>query len=419
MKAIIMSSSDSIAVFSEGTFQVHILDLASYAAQSLPEEERAPFAQKYEELTQDKDGQKPIAADEDRQRAVFSNFITDVMDLGADSELEVEGFFNLIYTQLFMLYPAAEDARVHLNKILSIVSSSTSKSTSLKYRIVSNFLASVPADSPLRLPVYRALLALSVQEGELDTLRPSVSDIEKSLAQWRVSDEEKSDLLKSIADAYSQVSQPDLSYQFLLSYVRSIPASSPSAQNAGLEAVAAALRQPSVFDFDPLFKLDAIIALKGHPLFALLQIFMNHGLTEYQSWAASNSSSLDEYKIDNVQLERKIRLLTLASLAFSHIGKELSYSQIATALQVQTNQVEKWFIDAIRVGLVSGKLSQTAQTVHVTRSTARVFERAQWESLEKRLQAWKTGLAGVLEVVGVARRQGMGHVNAQVQNATA
>jgi translation initiation factor 3 subunit M len=126
--------------------------------------------------------------------------------------------------------------------------------------------------------------------------------------------------------------------------------------------------------------------------------------------------------LDKSQLERKIRLLTLASLAFKNIGRDLPYASIASALQIDPSAVEKWSIDGnfhsfsiskhyaqclhrivIREGLVSGKLSQTTQTLHITRATARTFEREQWEALEKRLVAWKTGLAGVLEVVAAAR----------------
>ena len=59
----------------------------------------------------------------------------------------------------------------------------------------------------------------------------------------------------------------------------------------------------------------------------------------------------------------------------------------------------------IRAGLVSGKLSQTSQSFHIIRATARAFEREQWEALEKRLTAWKSGLAGVLEVVAAARKR--------------
>ena len=49
--------------------------------------------------------------------------------------------------------------------------------------------------------------------------------------------------------------------------------------------------------------------------------------------------------LDKTQLERKIRLLTLASLAFKHVGHDLPYSKAAEALQIDLEDVEKWAID--------------------------------------------------------------------------
>ena len=54
---------------------------------------------------------------------------------------------------------------------------------------------------------------------------------------------------------------------------------------------------------------------------------------------------------------------------------------------------------------MSGKLSQTSQTFHIVRASARAFEREQWEALEKRLIAWKTGLASVREVISAAQKR--------------
>jgi translation initiation factor 3 subunit M len=45
------------------------------------------------------------------------------------------------------------------------------------------------------------------------------------------------------------------------------------------------------------------------------------------------------------QLERKIKLLTLSSLAFKYIGQNLPYSEIAEALKIDISEVEKWAID--------------------------------------------------------------------------
>lgn len=140
------------------------------------------------------------------------------------------------------------------------------------------------------------------------------------------------------------------------------------------------------------------------------------------SFSTKLTSRLPE--LDQTQLERKIRLLSLTTLAFQNIGRDLPYGTIADVLQIESSDVERWVIDGtsqqirssphfltqthfvvLRAGLVVGKLSQTTQTFHVVRASARAFEREQWELLEKRLAAWKIGLAGVREVVADAKRK--------------
>lgn len=57
----------------------------------------------------------------------------------------------------------------------------------------------------------------------------------------------------------------------------------------------------------------------------------------------------------------------------------------------------------IRAGLLSGKLSQPSQTLHVTRASHRSFKAEDWKELEKRLVGWKAELVGVLEVIAGAK----------------
>jgi len=250
-------------------------------------------------------------------------------------------------------------------------------------------------------------------------------------------------------------SKSEAAYEFRLAYAQSLPSSSELRQSVAADAIAAALRQPSILDFEPLCKVEAVIAAKDHELFPLLQIFLNNGLAEVQSFADSHAAVLETYReyplqswcnpnfddttyieLDRSQLEHKVRLLAFSSLAFDYIGRDLPYSQIATTLQIDPSEVEKWSIDGglfltdiclashsgrnvsvIRAGLVSGKLSQTTQSLRVSRSSARKFEREQWEALEKRLLTWKAGLASVIEVIANAQRRGdPGEVVQAVQN---
>lgn len=148
---------------------------------------------------------------------------------------------------------------------------------------------------------------------------------------------------------------------------------------------------------------------------------------------------LNHIGLDKAQLDRKIRLLSLATLGFQNVGRDLSYVTVASTVQIQESEVERWVIDgklrfqppvliyslpenlslslflnniAIRAGLITAKISQTTRTLNVIRATPRAFEREQWEALEKRLVAWKTGLTGILDVVAAAKKKSGGPVAA-------
>ncbi|KAG1814115.1 hypothetical protein EV424DRAFT_1326225 [Suillus variegatus] len=114
-------------------------------------------------------------------------------------------------------------------------------------------------------------------------------------------------------------------------------------------------------------------------------------------------------ELDQARLERKIHLLSFASLSFARVGNDLPHSEVASIVHIELTE---WAIDVIRTGLFFnlGKFSQTSQSIHVYRSSARTFEREQWEALEKCLGAWKAGLASVLEVVTTAQERGNGSV---------
>jgi hypothetical protein len=163
--------------------------------------------------------------------------------------------------------------------------------------------------------------------------------------------------------------------------------------------IAATLRLPSAFDFDSLLKLDALGTAEDHELYSLLRIFLDGGLIEFTSWAQTHAHSLEEYsevhllspmtmlsptlsspELDRTQLNRKIRLLTLASLAYKHVGQDLPYAKIATALQVDVSEVEGWVIDSASSFL---SLSQHSFLIISSQSFALAYCPASYPRLTK------------------------------------
>jgi len=401
-----MAVTDSVSVFAEGTFSEQIRELVDYLLRSVPEEERADLRQPFDAILSTPEGGKPIEEDEERRKAALTLVVNETKRLQEGSEKETEGFYNLLFAHLLTQFsPDSPDTKEHIAVLLPVIVSS-SEAAHLKYRILSNLFNVIPRRSSLRLPVYKNLLGLAASNDDLDRLGLTRAEVEKWLQEWEISAEEKSELLKAIADAYARCGESATSFEYTLAYIRSLPTS--SSHDAAVNAIVTALRLPTFFDFDPLFRLDAVVAAKDHELFSLLQIFLNEGLPQYKAWEESHADAFSTYSLDKAQLERKIRLLSLATLGFQNVGRDLPYPVIAETLQVEVADVERWVIDVIRAGLLSGRLSQTGQTLHVTRATPRSFEREQWELLEKRLQAWKTGLADVLEVVAAARKRNEG-----------
>ncbi|KAG2097941.1 uncharacterized protein F5147DRAFT_763305 [Suillus discolor] len=205
---------------------------------------------------------------------------------------------------------------------------------------VPRYLNATPRLSALCLPIHTTLSKVAANNGELETLRLSRRDVEQWLKEWNISVEECSQSLKSVVDAFRQFSQPEIAYHHTLSSISSLPSSSPESQSEAVDAIALALRLPSLFDFDPLFKLDAVVSAKDHEPFSLLQVFLNSGLPELHSWPLFSKNMI---------------------------------------LQIELSEVEKWAIDGIRTSLLSAKLSQTTQSLHVCRSSACMFKREQWE----------------------------------------
>lgn len=201
-------------------------------------------------------------------------------------------------------------------------------------------------------------------------------------------------------------------YQYILKGLRTFNSkdpsdiSSPEAQNLAIRAMNVALLSNTQFDFHNLTSLPVIQALnETHPIhYELLSIFSQKELEDYNDFRDEHSGWIEKQGLDNSKLERKMRLLTLASVAASNSTQELEYEQISKALQIPLEDVEMWVIDVIRAGLIEGKLSQKKQVLLVHRTTYRVFGEKQWREVATKLDQWKESLKTIKEIISRERQ---------------
>jgi len=243
-----------------------------------------------------------------------------------------------------------------------------------------------------------------------DSLRPQLKNLDSWIVAWETDEEDQRKLYLSIADVADEAGEPAEAYLYLLRALRTIltnEVSQPDSRNLSIRALKSALSHPTHFDFQDLTAVDAIQALrKSDPeYFELLEIFNMELLDDYNDFTDEHSGWLEEQDLDNSILYRKIRLLTLASLAASSQSRSIPYAQIARSLQIPSEDVEMWVIDVIRAGLVEGKLSQLNQTFLIHRSTYRMFGEKQWTEVAGRLDTWRASLEGVLAVIRTEREK--------------
>jgi translation initiation factor 3 subunit M len=127
----------------------------------------------------------------------------------------------------------------------------------------------------------------------------------------------------------------------------------------------------------------------------LLDTFTEQDLEDYNDFREEHEGWIEKENMNHDELQRKMRLLTFASLAASTPSRVLEYKQIIKALQIPANQVEVWIIDVIKAGLVQGKMDQRSQTFKVHMTTYRVFTEKQWRELGTRMEQWKRSLRNV------------------------
>jgi len=275
------------------------------------------------------------------------------------------------------------------------------------------------------------IIRLVRANGLFDTLRPQLKSLDSWIAQWELDEEEARQLYSQIADVAEDAGEEEYarnitlgvflltihreSYQYILKALRTFDQETEELsseeealkQKLAIRALKIAFLSNTHFDFHDLTSLPAIQSLSdSHPIYSeLLEIFSEKELEDYNDFRDEHEGFIEQEELDNSTLHRKMRLLTLPSLAASTSSKELEYKRIAKALQIPSEDVEMWVIDVIRAGLVEGKLSQQKQMFLIHRTTYRVFGEKQWREVATRLDQWKESLRSVKEIISRERQQ--------------
>jgi len=378
----------------EGTFEDQIYELAAYI-EGLKNVEPGTLANVLQPLVE-----------KDDKEAVIKTLVDAASVLMKAPEKDFIPTFNL----LIHLLRSSPSLPTYLPPILKALSSPPSGASGfhLAATVLTTIFNVLPVDSKLRLTVFQSILKVAAASGSFDSLAPQLKNLDHWLQLWEATQAEKREVFLAVSRAAEQAGEDDQVFLYQLQALQTFtPEESTSDEAAELanKLVKLTISRPSLFSFDELSTVDAILGLQrsSPEAYNLYEVFSGGDLEDFDEFTEEYEGWLEKNGYDAEALLRKIRLLTLASLASSTPNRQLPYSQISKSLRIPPEEVELWVIDVIRAGLVEGKLSQLNQEFLIHRSTYRAFGERQWKEVADRLDGWKSSLEGILSVIENAR----------------
>lgn len=234
----------------------------------------------------------------------------------------------------------------------------------------------------------------------VDTILPK---IDAFLRQWKRGIPEKRYMYKVCYEALRSAQMLEQAFAFNVKQLELYNGASDeeckSVEGATVDVIVQAVRLEKLYRFDTLLELEAVKRFEKQEgdhklLFELISIFVRDDLAVFAEFRSKNEALLKKYGIDIAVADKKMRLLTFASLGID--SPDLTYDMIASALQISEDEVEDWVIRAISSGLVDAKINQLKSSVAIYRSTQRMFTREEWQPLSERINIWKENIGELL-----------------------
>lgn len=326
----------------------------------------------------------------------------------------VEGVLAWISALVTARVPAGAERDTLVAALCDVVSEVETRA-SLRLRVMVSLFNLLPS-SAMRFTTFERLLNYSMHTGNTAFITSYLANIDTHMKAWSAgtSDEDRKRLLMLSYRALLQAGEGQAAQSALMKYLAVFEtadaATLASVKDLAEAAIVGAVQSPltesnvaSGVDHAGILGYAAVRQLKGEPLYELLEIFVDGDVKKFRAFFTEHSAIVEARGLSLEQGLENTRLLSVCALASNE--RELSYSKIATALEVDEVKVEEWVIKAVTADLIEAQIDQLRKVIVIDRATPRFFGARHWEDLSTKLQAWRTNVRQLLGVIQDAKRQ--------------
>lgn len=306
-------------------------------------------------------------------------------------EADLEMVLNSILS-LIIISPLDKISKLVTTFCESVVKAQLHEKFSIvKLRVLSNLFHGLMVNSKDRYTVYIHLAKCSLLVKNLEYLPTSLSVVKKYFKTWQSNTEEIQVLYRLLFDALSQMNDSKNALKVVIELLGTFDKDSASkSRDDAHKCIVYCINDPDIFVFDSLLLLEPIKYLEGELIHNLFTIFVSGKLNQYMDFYEAHKTFVSQAGMNHEKNVNKLRILTLMTLAENN--KELPFDLLQKQLQIESDEIESFVIDAIRTKCIRCKIDHLAKTVTVMSVSYRTFTKQHWQVLKERLEKWKENL---------------------------
>ncbi|CAF1358192.1 unnamed protein product [Adineta steineri] len=327
---------------------------------------------------------------EDKVKSIINELRNVLKETIAEGEMEM--FLNSVMS-LILLVPEDKINRPIASFSEAIVNANLpEKYGPMKLRVLTNLIYVVPERS--NTDKYRILIDLikcARNHRCINAVSVGINQVKKWVKDWKVSTEQVQELYQSMHEAYAATGDSANALQLLLELLGTYTKETASkARTDAIKCIINSINDPNVFVMDHLLLLEPVKVLEGENIHNLLNIFVSGRLQDYLEFYNKQKAFIESSGIKHDRNVTKMRLLTFLQSAENQ--KEVTFDTIEKEMQISTDDIESFIIEAVRTKMIRCKIDHLARKVIIDSTVQRTFTKQHWQSLKEKLEIWKTNL---------------------------
>jgi len=253
--------------------------------------------------------------------------------------------------------------------------------------------------SPMKYHVYFALVQLAGKVQQTQAVYKDMDTMKSQFVACPLSNEQLQKLLKLLHEVLRASKRSEEASQVMIELLGTYTTENASqAREETHRCIVASLADPNTFLLDHLLILKPVKFLEGELIHDLLKIFVSEKLEAYQKFYESHREFVQSLGLKHEDNLTKMKLLTFMQLA--ETKSDIKFGEVQQHMQITESEVEDFLIDVLKTKLVTAKIDQSNQVVHVSSTMHRTFTQEHWRKLHTLLTNWRSNLHTVREQVG-------------------